>query len=347
MTVSPTLSCVVPCLNEEANLNVLLPGLMATLTALGHAFEIIVVDDGSTDNTPESMAGWAQRHPCIVYLQLSRNFGKEAALSAGLQAARGDAVICMDADLQHPPALLPEMVARWKAGAEMVYAVRQSRKDETLFKRWGTRLFYKLMRTSGGVDLPEDAGDFRLMDRVVVNALLMMPERNRFMKGLFAWVGFRSEPLLYSPPERLHGTSTFKAFKLFRFAVDGITAFTTLPLRMLSLCGIGLSVLSFGYGLFVVLKHLFFGDPVPGWTTLIAVILFFAGVQLVSVGVLGEYIARIFDEVKGRPVYLVRRRQGKGLDVPAHSHAGGEASSASALKSPQAAHYEGGDGNGN
>ncbi|NYT64164.1 glycosyltransferase family 2 protein [Alcaligenaceae bacterium] len=312
-----SLTCIIPCLNEEANLNVLLPVLMAVLKTLAPVYEIIVVDDGSTDATPATMQSWADRYPEIVYLQLSRNFGKEAALTAGLEAAKGQVVVCMDADLQHPPALVPKMLERWQHGVEMVYAVRASRADEPAFKRWGTRLFYKLMRTSGGLEVPENAGDFRLMDRVVVDALLMMPEHNRFMKGLFAWVGFRSEPMLYSPPERLHGQTSFKPFKLLHFAVDGITAFTTWPLRLLSLFGVGLSLLSFAYGLFIIISHLLFGDPVQGWTTLITVVLFFAGVQLISVGVVGEYIARIFSEVKQRPVYLLRRQTGQGLD--AHS----------------------------
>ncbi len=308
-----TLSCVIPCLNESANLNVLLPALMAVLRPLAADYEIIVVDDGSTDATPAAMRDWAQRHPQIVYVQLSRNFGKEAALTAGLEAAAGQVVVCMDADLQHPPALIPRMLERWRDGIEMVYAVRASRAGESFFKRAGTRIFYKLMRTPGGMQVPENAGDFRLMDRAVVDALLQLPERNRFMKGLFAWVGFRSEPMMYEPPQRLYGQSTFRPFKLFRFAVDGLTAFTTWPLRLLSICGSFLSLLSFSYGLYIVIKHLMYGDPVQGWTTLITVVLFFAGVQLISVGVLGEYIARIFGEVKNRPVYLVRRREGQGV----------------------------------
>lgn len=332
-----TLSCVVPCLNEAPNLNILLPALVAALEPLAEHFEIIVIDDGSTDGTNELMQRWTQQHPGVVYLQLSRNFGKEAALTAGLQAAKGQAVVCLDADLQHPPALIARMLERWQAGADMVYAVRASRNDESLFKRWGTRLFYRLMHTSGGMSMPQDAGDFRLMDRRVVDALLLMPERNRFMKGLFAWVGFRSEPILYSPTERLHGRSSFKALKLFRFAIDGLTAFTTWPLRLLSVTGIGLSFLSFAYGLFIIVKHLLYGDPVQGWTTLITVVLFFAGVQLISVGVLGEYIARIFDEVKSRPVYLVRDRLGSGL-----ASAGGDGSGAAA-KRPESAQHEGHD----
>lgn len=338
MSPISTLSCVIPCLNEAPNLEVLLPALVAALEPLAGTFEVIVIDDGSTDATPELMQRWASQDPRIVYLQLSRNFGKEAALTAGLQASRGQAVVCMDADLQHPPALIAQMLERWHDGVDMVYAVRASRHDESFFKRWGTRLFYRLMRVSGGMNLPEDAGDFRLMDRRVVDALLQMPERNRFMKGLFAWVGFRTEPIRYLPTERLHGQSSFRALKLLRFAIDGLTAFTTWPLRMLSVSGIGLSLVSFAYGLFVVVKHLFYGDPVQGWTTLIAVVLFFAGVQLISVGVLGEYIARIFDEVKRRPVYLVKARAGKGIAAP-------DASASSPSESPETPQHERHEGN--
>ena len=310
---SPTLSCVIPCLNEVENLQVLVPRLLALLPDLVAEFEIILVDDGSTDATAQWACELAATEPSLVYLQLSRNFGKEAALTAGMEAARGEVVVSMDADLQHPPELIPQMLERWRQGAEMVYAVRADRQDETRFKRWGTRLFYRLMRTSGGLEVPRDAGDFRLIDRCVVDALLQLPERDRFMKGLFAWVGYSAEPILYDPPKRLHGSSRFDPVRLFRLAVDGITAFTTWPLRLMSLTGLLLSMASFAYGLVIIISHLLWGDPVQGWTTLITVILFFAGVQLIAVGVLGEYIARIFSEVKGRPVYLVRRRRGSGL----------------------------------
>ncbi len=313
MSKSITLSCIVPCLNEQANLSVLLPELLDVLAGLACRFEVIVVDDGSTDATPEIMRHWTSLHPEIRYLRLSRNFGKEAALSAGLDAALGDAVVCMDADMQHPPSMIAAMYQRWRAGVQMVYAVRATRSDETRFKRIGTRMFYALMRTSGGLRVPPNAGDFRLMDRVVVDALKQLPERDRFMKGLFAWVGFQSEAMPYNPPERLHGVSRFNPLKLLRFAVDGLTAFTTWPLRLISLLGAGLALLAFLYGIFIIITYLLFGDPVRGWATLITVILFFAGVNLMSLGVVGEYVARIFTEVKCRPIYLLRETSGVGL----------------------------------
>ncbi|WP_240631962.1 glycosyltransferase family 2 protein [Alcaligenes faecalis] len=317
-----TLSCVIPGLNEAENLPALLPVLVATLRELVPAFEIIFVDDGSTDATPLVIEQLRQTYPQLVYLQLSRNFGKEAALTAGLEASRGQVVVCMDADLQHPPALIETMLERWSTGLEMVYAVRETREDEVWLKRVGTSVFYKLMRTSNGLRVPRDAGDFRLMDRCVVDALMALPERSRFMKGLFAWVGFPSEPIYYSPAERLYGVSRFRPAKLLRFAVDGLTAFTTWPLRLLSLLGAVLAMLSFSYGLFIIFKHLIYGDAVRGWTTLITVVLFFAGVNMLSLGVVGEYVASIFAEVKNRPLYLVHRRRGQGLapdQEPAHS----------------------------
>ncbi len=313
MPTLASISCVIPCLNEQANLGVLLPELLNVLKQQDCPFEIIVVDDGSTDGTPEIMRHWAELHGEIMYLRLSRNFGKEAAMTAGLEASRGQVVVCLDADMQHPPALIQAMLERWRAGVQMVYAVRASRDDESVFKRIGTRVFYALMRTSDGLGVPPNAGDFRLMDRIVVDALLRLPERDRFMKGLFAWVGFDAEPITYQPPVRLHGETRFKPLKLLRFAVDGLTAFTTWPLRVLSLIGVLLSIVSFSYGLLIIIGYWLYGNPVQGWSTLITVILFFAGINLVSLGVVGEYVARIFAEVKRRPVYLLRERHGAGL----------------------------------
>lgn len=304
-----TLSCVVPAFNEHDNLAVLLPRLKTVLQGLADHWEVIVVDDGSSDATADLMSTWS-REPGVRYVQLSRNFGKEAALTAGIESAQGDAVILMDADMQHPPDLLPDMVARWRDGVDMVYAVRESREDEHVGKRLGTRLFYSLLRSESGVQVPPHAGDFRLMDRAVVNALMQLPERNRFMKGLYAWVGFRSEALPFMPASRLSGKSHFSPIKLWRLAMAGLMSFTTWPLRAVSVFGFIVSICSFIYGTFIVVEYLLYDNPVDGWPTIVTILLFFSGINLLSLGIVGEYIARIFEEVKSRPIYLVRQSRG-------------------------------------
>jgi glycosyltransferase involved in cell wall biosynthesis len=307
-----SISCVIPCFNEAANLGPLLSMLEETLTASGLDWEIVVVDDGSTDDTAAVAAPWCER-PGFRCLRLSRNFGKEAALSAGLKAARGDAVVLLDGDLQHPPALIGTMLAHWSQGAEVVYTVRAAREDESLFKRLGTALFYRLVNTSGHPALPEDAGDFRLLDRKVVDALLSLPERSRFMKGLYAWVGFKTVALPYTPQPRASGTSRFNGLRLLSLAVDGLTSFTTWPLRMVSVAGLLLALPAFGYGIFLVLDYLIEGNVVSGWSTIVVSLMFFIGIQMISTGILGEYVARIFEEVKGRPLYIVAKETGEGL----------------------------------
>jgi len=305
-----TLSCVVPAFNEHDNLGLLLPRLQAVLAQTGANWEVIVVDDGSRDATASLMAAWAC-NPGFRFVQLSRNFGKEPAITAGIEAATGDVVMILDADLQHPPELLPAMLARWQAGVDMVYAVRETRDDETAGKRWGTKLFYSLLAGSRGVKVPPDAGDFRLMDRAVVDALRQLPERNRFMKGLYAWVGFDSEPITYKPAERQHGQTHYSAFKLLTLALAGLTSFTTWPLRAVSLFGFLVSICSFVYGLYIIFEYFLFSNPVSGWPTIVTILLFFSGITLISIGIVGEYIARIFEEVKGRPLYIVRRSSGR------------------------------------
>lgn len=305
-------SCVVPAYNEHDNLSLLLPRLQAVLTQTGADWEIIVVDDGSRDATAMLMSAWTQ-NPGFRYVQLSRNFGKEPAITAGIEAAAGDAVLILDADLQHPPELLPKMLSRWQAGVDMVYAVRENRDDESVGKRLGTKLFYSLLKSSRGVEVPPHAGDFRLMDRSVVDALLRLPERNRFMKGLYAWVGFNTEAIQYVPDARLHGESRFNGLTLLRLALAGLMSFTTWPLRLVSLLGFMVSICSFVYGLFIVVEYLLYKNPVDGWPTIVTVLLFFSGINLMSLGVVGEYIAGIFDEVKGRPLYIVRQAVGQAF----------------------------------
>ena len=318
----PAISCVVPAFNEAANLAPLLTGLTAQLAVLSDRWEIIVIDDGSVDATPATIAPWLTR-PGVRYVRLSRNFGKEAALTAGIDRAEGEVVLLMDADLQHPASLVPEMLAAWVRGADMVCAARASRADETWAKRLGTAIFYALVNRNAAVPIPVDAGDFRLMDRKVVDALKSLPERNRFMKGLYAWVGFQNEIIPYVPAERHAGTSTFSMRRLARLAFTGVTAFTNAPLRLWSGVGVLIALGAIGLGFWFIFEYFVFGNNVPGWATLVTSVMFFSGVQLLSIGILGEYVGRIFDEVKQRPVYVVGSEGGRGamLDMTADTTA--------------------------
>jgi glycosyltransferase involved in cell wall biosynthesis len=309
-----SISLVIPCYNEAANLDALFGRCITMLSGLGMAWEILLIDDGSRDNTAMQLAHWSVCEPRVRVLLLSRNFGKEAALSAGLDAARGQTVVLMDADLQHEPELVPVMLARWQAGIDVVYARRRDRHDEPWFKRVFTRFFYRMLNaTHPRVTIPADAGDFRLLDRSVVDALRSLPEHNRFMKGMYAWVGFRAEELPYTPQARTSGRSHYNFHSLVSLSLSGMTAFTTWPLRASSVVGINLALLAFCYGGYLVLDYWLFGAEVSGWTTIVVSTMLFSGVQLLSLGVLGEYTARIYEEVKGRPLYIVQRRLGEGL----------------------------------
>ena len=304
-------SCVVPAYNEADNLPQLLAALTDRLMALSPRWEVIVVDDGSTDQTAAALQPWLARGG-VRCLRLSRNFGKEAALSAGIDHALGDVVVLMDADGQHPPELLRPMLQAWAGGADTVCAVRSSRADESWLKRAGTRWFYRLVNAGSHLPIPADAGDFRLMDRRVVDALKALPERNRFLKGLYAWVGYSTTLLPYVPAERHAGRSHFSFLRLFHLALTGVTSFSNLPLRVWSGLGAVVALGALAYGLSVVIEHVIFGHDVPGWATLVAGMMFFSGVQLLSIGILGEYVGRIFDEVKQRPIYLIREESGRG-----------------------------------
>lgn len=319
-----SLSCVVPCYNEAANLELLLPLLRAQLARLAPQWEIILVDDGSTDATAQRMTEWT-RPPGVRALLLSRNFGKEAALCAGLEAAHGDAVVMLDSDMQHPPALLETFVRHWSAGADVVYAVRAHRDDESTFKRVGTEWFYNLINRGERFRMPPGAGDFRLMDRCVVDALMRLPERNRFMKGLYAWVGFESVAVPYVPEERAHGTSHFSKRRLVGLGLAGLTAFSVWPLRTVIAMGTVLALAALGYGAYLTVMYLLHGHDVSGWTTIVVSLMLFAGIQLLSLGVVAEYVGRIYEEVKGRPLYLVKRDLGQGLASGAPSGAQGVA----------------------
>ena len=308
-----SISCVIPCRNEAPNIALLLPLLKSVLGALTSHWEIVLVDDGSTDSTAALIPAWTSQAG-VRAVQLSRNFGKEAALTAGLRAARGDMVIIMDADMQHPPELLPQMVEKWREGADVAYAVRANRDDESWTKRIGTRLFYGLMTTRGRFAVPADAGDFRLLDRAAVTALLALPERSRFMKGLYAWIGFDAVAIPYFPQARAHGESHYNLLRLAKLSLDGLTSFTIWPLRAVSVTGFVLAILGFAYGSYITIDYFLNGNSVSGWTTIVVGMAFFFGMQMVSMGILGEYIGRIFEEVKGRPLYFVKQEWGQGLD---------------------------------
>jgi len=309
LNAAPSISCILPAFNEGESLPALLTQLSDELRQHFTRWEVVVVNDGSSDDTEIAMLPWLHGRN-VRYVSLSRNFGKEAALTAGLDRARGDLVLLMDADLQHPPALIPDMLAAWREGADMVYTVRKTRDDESALKKLGTRLFYRIVNAGSAVEIPANAGDFRLLDRAVVDALKSLPERNRFMKGLYAWVGFRSVAVDYEPNERFAGESSFSMRGLSRLAVTGVTAFTNAPLRLWSAVGATIAVGAILGGVWFIIEHYTFGTEVPGWATLAVSTMFFSGVQLLSIGILGEYVGRIFDEVKQRPVYLVRHDSG-------------------------------------
>ncbi|MGL5117285.1 MAG: glycosyltransferase family 2 protein [Beijerinckiaceae bacterium] len=301
----PELSVVIPVLNEEQNIPLIAQRINAALAGCIASHEIIFVDDGSRDGTLAAIRALAEKDTRIRAVSFSRNFGKEVALAAGLDHARGAAAVMIDADLQHPPETIPVFVARWREGYDMVYGQRVDRTTDGRTYGHFARRFYTVFERFGEIPLPEGAGDFRLVSRRVIEALKRMPERARFSKGLYAWVGFRQIGVPYQVAERVHGETKWNYRKLFRFAFDGLTSFSTAPLRMATYAGVAASALAFLYALVTILRTLVFGADVPGFPSIMVAVMFFAGVQLIFLGVIGEYIGRIFAEVKGRPLYIV------------------------------------------
>ncbi len=312
---TPTLSCVMPAYNEGKNLGALVPQVLQALQALGSQVEIVLINDGSRDDTAQVIQTLCAAHREVVGINLSRNFGKEAALTAGIDAARGEVVVLMDSDGQHPVSLVAEMVKRWREGSDVVYAIRRTRDDQSALHAGLTGMFYKLINAGNRVKIPAHAGDFRLMDRRVVEALKQLPERNRFMKGLYAWVGFASTAIDYEPLPRAAGESSFGLRGSFALALTGVLAFSIAPLRALTITGLMLAMLAMGYGAWVVAEYFLWGIDVPGYATLVVGMMFFSGIQLLSIGVLAEYVGRIYEEVKQRPMYLVSQRWGSGLGI--------------------------------
>lgn len=305
MSVRQRIAVVVAAFNEEAALPALHPRIAAALADLDAEGRVLYVDDGSRDGTWAALQRLAAGDPRVELLRLSRNFGKELALTAGLDRVEADAAVVLDADGQDPPELIPAFVAKWREGFDVVYGTRLGREGETAFKRITARLFYRVIGRLSHTPIPRDTGDFRLLSRRALDGLKQLRERHRFMKGLFAWVGYRQCAIAYERAPRLAGRSKFSYWRLWNFALEGITSFSTAPLRAATYLGVLVAFAAFVYGVAIILKTLFWGDPVQGWPTMMAVILFLGGVQLIALGVIGEYLGRLYDEAKQRPLYLV------------------------------------------
>jgi glycosyltransferase involved in cell wall biosynthesis len=303
----PSVSVVAPAYNEQEVLGEFHRRVTTVLAGLGCPYEIVLVNDGSRDDTLALMHALRDRDSHLTVVDLSRNFGKEIALSAGLDHTKGDVVVILDSDLQDPPELIPAMLDIWREGYDVVYGVRTERDGETWLKKTTAKYFYRLIKRVSRVDIPKDTGDFRLMTRRAVDAVGRLREEHRFMKGLFAWIGYPSTPILYKRDRRAAGTTTWNYWNLWNFALEGITSFTVAPLKVATYFGLSVAIVSLLYAAVVIWKALVFADPVRGYPSLMAVILFLGGVQLISVGLLGEYVGRIFNEVKQRPLYLVNR----------------------------------------
>src|SRR5690554_5309862 len=309
------LSILTPMYNEAGGLAEFFRSLEAALKPLDIEYEIVCVDDGSSDDTLVRLRQHAERNPRIKIVVLSRNFGKEAAMTAALDYSNGDVALPMDADLQDPPELIGAMLAKWREGYQVVYAKRSSRKTDSLIKRKTARLFYKVFNRLSDITIPEDVGDFRLLDRNVIDAIKKLPEKDRFMKGLFCWPGLKHTVIEFERQERAHGASKYNYWNLWNFALSGITSFSTFPIRAGTYLGLTVASLSFLFGLWVIFKTVIIGVGVPGYASLLVAVLFMGGVQLFFLGLLGEYIGRIYKEVKNRPLYFVADEIGFDSDV--------------------------------
>ena len=299
------LCVIVPVYNEAAVLPLLMPRLDSALASLPATIEVLFVDDGSRDATPQELARIANNDARVRVLRLARNFGKEAAMTAGLDHADADAVVILDADLQDPPEVIREFWAQFEQGADVVYGVRASRAGESWLKRFTAATFYRLIDRMSDTPIPRDTGDFRLLSRRAVEALRLLRERHRFMKGLFGWVGFTQVPVRYHREPRAAGSSKFNFWKLWNFALEGFTSFSTVPLRIATYVGLLTATVAFGYGTVIIAKTLLYGEAVRGYPSLMTVVLFLGGVQLVALGIIGEYLGRMYEESKRRPLYLL------------------------------------------
>jgi glycosyltransferase involved in cell wall biosynthesis len=309
------LSVVIPCMNEEDVLTETVTRLTSALDSVELRFELILVDDGSSDSTPRLLREIREREQRVRVIRLSRNFGHQVAITAGLEHARGDAIVIIDADLQDPPEVILAFIAKWLQGYDVVYGIRTQRDGESAFKLLTAKLFYRLMRRLSDTEIPLDTGDFRLMDRRAVDALISMPERDRFVRGMVSWVGFAQTAVLYERATRFAGTTKYPLFKMLKFATDGIVSFSSVPLRLATWTGFAVSGIAVCGILFSMFARIFGSSWVKGWTSTVIAVLFLGGVQLVCLGIIGEYIGRIYGETKRRPLYIIREKL--GFDSPA------------------------------
>ncbi|MCG9626009.1 glycosyltransferase family 2 protein [Vibrio mediterranei] len=308
----PVISIICPCYNEQEVLDIFMQRITPVLEQTGYSYEVILINDGSRDNTLQVMSALREQNQHVRTVNLSRNFGKEAALTAGLDLARGEVIIPIDADLQDPPELILDFISEWQKGFDVVVAKRVDRSTDTWAKKLTAELFYKFHNAVAQVEIPENVGDFRLINRRVVQAIQLLPENQRFMKGIFSWVGFKTSVVEYKRDSREAGETSFNGWKLWNFALDGITSFSTAPLRIWLYIGSFISALAFLYGSFTVVKTLIYGIDAPGYASLITVMLFLGGVQLIGIGVMGEYIGRLYMESKRRPTYIIESDEYQG-----------------------------------
>ncbi len=299
-------SVVVPCYNEEESVPEFQKRLSTVFETLDYELEVIYVNDGSQDHTMETIYGLHARDPRIKIIDLSRNFGKEIAMTAGLDLAKGDAVVVIDADLQDPPELIPELIKEWRAGYDVAYAMRTQRDGDTVLKKTSAHVFYRVIQMMSRVQIPQDTGDFRLLSRRAVESLKLLREQHRYMKGLFAWIGYPQKAVPYQREARHAGGTKWNYWKLWNFALDGITGFTNLPLRISTYIGVLTALTGFSYAIFIVIKAIFWGDSARGFPSIIMIVTLLGGIQLIFLGIIGEYLGRMFDETKHRPLYLIK-----------------------------------------
>jgi polyisoprenyl-phosphate glycosyltransferase len=315
----PTISIVIPVFNEAESLPLLFDHLKPVLQALPYTFEIVFVDDGSTDQTYQLIKEHQRHDRRVKALSFSRNFGHQAALTAGLQYATGDAVITMDGDLQHPPSLIPSLIEKWREGFQIVFTTREATADEPLLKKITSRLFYRIINAFSDTPVQPFGADFRLLDRKVVNSLNTLEERDRFLRGLIGWMGFASVGVPFTADARVAGTSKYSTKKMVKLAVDGITSFSAAPLHFVTYLGLIVSFFSFLYGLYSIYAYFFTSRTIPGWTSILVAVLFLGGVQLISIGFLGEYLIRVYNEAKGRPLFIIKDSLSIDLSRPTSS----------------------------